>query len=185
MSRVVHVLLEGSIEVGEGLGATSKPEALAEVVTTLRAVATFVAHDASLDCYSLANHKILDTRADCSYDASGLMTEDQGCLEGEVAVPTVDIIMDWEIKVRTQVCGDGYGSKWRRTVASTETGGDDLDLSLIWTWRPEGTCFVAEILGTVENGGVLFEERRRHGRGDGKLRIKLTTASTVFKLLRV
>ena len=76
----------------------------------------------------------------------------------------------------------GTGSKWKRTVASTETGGDDLDLSLIWTWGPEGTCFIAEIFGAVEDSGVLCQERRRHGRGDGKLRIKLTTESTVFKV---
>ena len=72
----------------------------------------------------------------------------------------------------------GNGSKWRRTVASTETGGDDFDLGLIWTWGPEGTFFVAEIFGTIENGGVLSKERRRHDRGDGKLRIKLTTVRT-------
>ena len=78
---------------------------------------------------------------------------------------------------------NGDGSRWRRTVASTETGGDDLDLSLIWTWGPEGTFFIAEILGAMENGGVLCLEKRRHDRGDGKLRIKLTTASTVFKPL--
>ena len=74
----------------------------------------------------------------------------------------------------------------RRTIASTETGGDDLDLSLVLTWGPEGTFFIAEVFGSVENGGVLFLERgRRHGRGDGKLRIKLMTASTVFKLVVV
>lgn len=91
---VVHVLLEGSIKVGKGLGATSKPKTLAEVVTTFGAVATVVAHDAGLDGYSLANHKILNTRANRGHDASGFVAEDQGRLEGEVAVSTVDIIMD-------------------------------------------------------------------------------------------
>ena len=79
---------------------------------------------------------------------------------------------------------DDGGSEWRRTIASAEAGGDDLDLSLIWTWGPEGALFITEIFGAVENGGVLCLERGgRHGRGDGKLRIKLTTVSTVFKVL--
>jgi hypothetical protein len=69
-----------------------------------------------------------------------------------------------------------------RTVASTKAGGDDPDLGLVRTWGPEGTRFIAEIFGAVENSGVLCLEGRRHGRGDGKLRIKLTTVSTVFKV---
>lgn len=93
---VVHILLEGPIEMGEGLRAASKPETLAEVVTTLGAKATVVAHDAGLDSYSLANHEVLNVRTNSSDDASGLVTEDQGCLEGEVAIPTMDIIMDWQ-----------------------------------------------------------------------------------------
>ena len=77
----------------------------------------------------------------------------------------------------------GDGSERVRTVASTEAGGDNLDLSLVWTWRPEGALFIAKVFGAVKNGGVLCLERsRRHGRGDGKLRIKLTTVSTVFKV---
>jgi hypothetical protein len=96
MGWVVHVLLEGSIEVGESLGATGKPKALTEVVTTLGAVATVVAHHPGLDGHSLANHKVLNTRANRGHDASGLMAEDHWCLEGEVAVPAMDIIMDWQ-----------------------------------------------------------------------------------------
>jgi hypothetical protein len=94
---VVHVLLEGSVEVGEGLGAAGKPETLAKVVTTLGAVATWVAHDTGLDGYSLADHKVLNTRTNRGHNASRFVTEDQGCLKGEVAVPSVDIIMDWQI----------------------------------------------------------------------------------------
>ena len=94
MSWVVHILLEGTIEVGEGLGTASEPETLAEVVTALGTKAAVVAHDAGLDGYSLADHEVLDTRTNRGHDASGFVTEDQGCLEGEIAVPTVDIIMD-------------------------------------------------------------------------------------------
>ena len=93
---VVHILLEGPIEVGEGLRAAGEPETLAEVVTTLGAKATVVAHDAGLDSDSLTNHEVLDIRTNSGDDASGLMTEDQGCLEGEVSIPTMDIIMDWQ-----------------------------------------------------------------------------------------
>ena len=91
---MVHILLEGTIEVGEGLGAAREPETLAEVVTTLGAKATVVTHDAGLDGYSLADHDVLDARTNRGYDASGFMTEDHGCLEGEIAVPAMDIIMD-------------------------------------------------------------------------------------------
>ena len=94
VSWVVHILLEGTIEVGEGLGTASEPETLAEVVTALGTKAAVVAHDAGLDGYSLADHEVLDTRTNRGHDASGFVTEDQGCLEGEIAVPTVDIIMD-------------------------------------------------------------------------------------------
>jgi len=80
--------------------------------------------------------------------------------------------------------GDGDGSEWGRTIASTEAGGDDLDLSLVLAWGPEGALFVAEVFGAMENSGVLcLEGGRRHSGGDGKLRIKLTTVSTVFKVL--
>ena len=91
---MIHILLEGSIEVGESLGTTGEPKALAEVVTTFGAVATVVAHNSGLDGYSLANHKVLNIRANRGHDASGLMAEDQGCLESEVAIPTKGIIMD-------------------------------------------------------------------------------------------
>jgi len=91
---VVHVLLEGTIEVREGFSATSEPETLAEVVTTLGAEATVVAHDTGLDGYSLADHKVLNTRTNRGHDAGGFVTEDHGGLEGEIAVPAMHIIMD-------------------------------------------------------------------------------------------
>ena len=91
---MVHVLLEGTIEVGEGFGATSEPETLAEVVTTLGAEATVITHDPGLDGYSLADHEVLNTRTNCGHDAGGFVAEDHGCLEGEITVPAVHIIMD-------------------------------------------------------------------------------------------
>lgn len=95
VSWVVHVLLEGPIKMGEGFGATRESETLAEVVTTLGAVATIITHNASLDRYSLADYQVLDTGTNSGNDASGFVTEDQGRLEGEVAVPAMHIIMDW------------------------------------------------------------------------------------------
>ena len=63
---------------------------------------------------------------------------------------------------------DRGGPERRRTIASTETGSDDLDLGLVLTWGPEGALFIAEVFGAVEDSGVLFLERgRRHGRGGG------------------
>lgn len=75
MGWVIHVLLEGSIKVGKGLSATSKPKILAEVVTVLGAVATVLAHNPGLDGHLLANHKILNVRANRGHDASGFVTE--------------------------------------------------------------------------------------------------------------
>jgi hypothetical protein len=124
VGRVVHVMLEGSIEVGEGLRAAGEAETLAEVVTALGAEATVVAHDAGLDSDSLANHNVPDIRTNRGHDASGFVTEDQGCLEGEVAVPAVNIVMDWKNKVSTGGRGDGGGdarSLPQRPVATTLT----------------------------------------------------------------
>jgi len=121
---VVHILLKGSIEMGEGLRATGEPETLAEVVTTLGAKATIVAHDAGLNSYALANHEILNTRTNRGYDASGLVAEDQGSLEDEVAVPAMDIVMDWKkwVSVGTGVGRDGdVRSLPQRPVATTLT----------------------------------------------------------------
>lgn len=87
-------MLEGTIEVGEGFGATGEPKTLAEVVTTLGAEATVVAHDPGLDGYSLADHEVLNSRTDGGHDAGGFVTEDHGGLEGEIAVPAMHIIMD-------------------------------------------------------------------------------------------
>lgn len=94
VGRVVHILLEGSIEVGEGLRATGEPKTLTEVVTALGTEATVVAHDAGLDSYSLANHKVPNIRTNRGHDASRFVTEDQRGLEGEVAVPAVNVVMD-------------------------------------------------------------------------------------------
>lgn len=58
---VVHILLEGAIEMGECLSTAGEPETLAEVVTTLGAVSTVITHNTGLDGYSLADYKVLDT----------------------------------------------------------------------------------------------------------------------------
>jgi len=124
---VVHVLLEGTIEVGEGFGATSKPKTLAEVVTTLGAEATVVAHDTRLDGYSLADHEVLNTGTNRGHDAGGFVTEDHGGLEGEIPVPAMHIIMDCQKSVSTRGVGTGMGqggdvrSLPQRPVATTLT----------------------------------------------------------------
>ena len=125
MGWVVHVLLEGAIEVGEGLGATGEPETLAKVVTTLGAEATVVAHDAGLDSHSLTDHEVLNTRTNRGYDAGGFVTEDHGGLEGKVAIPAVDIIMDWRIGERLRARERGRAGTYDRFH------GDDLNLVMV------------------------------------------------------
>lgn len=54
------------------------------------------------------------------------------------------------------------------TVTSTETCCRYSDLDLALVWGPEGTWFKAEVLGTMEHGGVLgWEGNRRHGEDVG------------------
>ena len=52
---VVHALLEGAVEVGEGLGGAREAHVLAEVVAALGAVAALAALDARLDRDALAD----------------------------------------------------------------------------------------------------------------------------------
>lgn len=90
---VVHVVLEGAVEVREGLRAGGEAHVFAEVVAALGAVGAVVAHDAGLDGDALADDEVLDTGPDGGDDARGLVAEDEGCLEGEVAVAAVEVVV--------------------------------------------------------------------------------------------
>ena len=92
---VVHALLEGAVEVGEGLCAAAEAHVLAEVVAALRAEGAVVAHDASLYRDALSGDEVLDAGADGGDDASGFMAEDEGRLDDKVAVASVGVVVDW------------------------------------------------------------------------------------------
>lgn len=98
---VVHTLLEGSVCVGEGLCGGAEAHVLAEVVAALCAVRAVVAHDAGLDRDTLARDEVLDTGADGGDDACGLVAEDEWCLDDEVSVTSVCVVVH---------CGGGGGT---------------------------------------------------------------------------
>ena len=72
---MVHPLLEGTVEVGEGLRTRAEAHALAEIVPSLSAVLAVIAHHAALDSYTLTDAEVSDTGANGSDDAGGLMAE--------------------------------------------------------------------------------------------------------------
>lgn len=93
VSGVVHTVLEGAVEMGEGLCAAAEAHALAEVIATLFAITTVIAHDTSLDGDSLAHHEVLDTGAYGRDDAACFVTQDQGRLQHVVAISAVHVVM--------------------------------------------------------------------------------------------
>ena len=91
---VVHAILEGTVEMWEGLCAAAETHVLAEVVAAFGAVAAVVAHDACLYCDTLTDDEVLYTGADGCDGAGCFMAEDEGCLEGKVSVASVDVVVD-------------------------------------------------------------------------------------------
>ena len=58
----------------------------------------------------------------------------------------------------------GTGNQGALTIAATETGGDDGDLGAVGVWWPEGAVLEPEVVGAVEDDGVLGREGYRgHG----------------------
>lgn len=94
---VVHALLEGAVEVRERLCAAREAHVLAEVVSALLAVAALPALDACLDRDALADVQagLRGAGPERSDDAGGLVAEDEGCLEGKVAVAAVQVVVHW------------------------------------------------------------------------------------------
>ena len=93
--RVVHACLKGAVEVGKGLGAAGEAEAGAEVVAAAETVCARATHDAGLDGDALADAEVGDAIADSCDDAGSLVTEDEGCAEGKVAIAAVLEVMYW------------------------------------------------------------------------------------------
>ena len=79
----------------EGFCATAEAHVLAEVVAALGTVGAVVAHDASLDGYSLAGDEVLDPGADGGDDTSGFMTKYERGLDDKVAITSVGVVVDW------------------------------------------------------------------------------------------
>lgn len=90
---VVHTLLKSAVEMRESLCAAGKSHVFAEVVAAAGAIGAVVAHDASLDGDALSDDEVLDTWTHSSHYTGSLVTEDERCLECEVAVTTVQIIV--------------------------------------------------------------------------------------------
>lgn len=67
-------------------GGGAEEHGFAEVVSALLAVPTRVAHDAALYSDAFADTEVGDAGADGGDDTCGLMAEDEGRLDAEVAV---------------------------------------------------------------------------------------------------
>ena len=101
---MVHAVLQRPVEVGESLCAAAEAHAGAEVVAAGVAVLALVAHDAGLDRDALAWDEVFYARADGGDDPSGFVAEDHGGLQGEIAVPAMGIVVDWD-DVPDEGCG--------------------------------------------------------------------------------
>lgn len=78
----------------EALGTTGEAHALAEVIASRVAVIAMFAHDACLNCDALTRYEICHTRANRDNDACGLVAEDEGGLDGKVAIPPFQVIVN-------------------------------------------------------------------------------------------
>lgn len=80
--------------MGKGLGTAGETHALAKVVAAGLAKGAMLAHDAGLDCNALAGHQVFYARAHGNYYACGLVAEDKGGLDGKVAIPPIEVVVD-------------------------------------------------------------------------------------------
>lgn len=92
---MVHAALEGAVEVGKCFRTAAKTHALAEVVPALGTEGTIFAHDARLDGNTLARLQMLDAWTDCGNNASCFVAKNQWCLQCEVAVPALQVIVHY------------------------------------------------------------------------------------------
>ena len=56
MGRVVHTFLKGAVQMRECFCAASKAKLFAQIITAFEAIVAVLAHNASLDSNSLADH---------------------------------------------------------------------------------------------------------------------------------
>lgn len=148
---MVHLRLKGAVEVGECLGRGAEAHLLAEVVPPLQAQIALAAIHAALDGDAHADLQAGlgprarrgrmhvgggsgagEGRAERGDDTGGLVAEDEGRLEREVAVAAVGEIVE---------------------VGAAEGGVSDEDGCLAGSWGPECSLLDAEVRGTVADGG--------------------------------
>lgn len=85
-------------------------------------------------------------------------------MDGKVAVPAVQVVMycsaSGEIQSKTKLRWDFDGIL---TVTAAQACRNNGDLGLALVWWPEGALLVVEVLGTMEDHGVLcWESDGRH-----------------------
>lgn len=94
MCGVVHFRLECSINVREASCRTAEAHSLAKVVAALFAEVARATADTGFDCDALANFEVGHTRCDGGDDTCSFVTEDKRSADGEVAVPTVAVVVN-------------------------------------------------------------------------------------------
>lgn len=77
----------------ERLRAAAKSHVFAQVVSTPSAEVAVVTHDTGFNGDTLAGDEVLHTWPDGRDDACGFVTEYEGSLDSEIAVPAMEIIM--------------------------------------------------------------------------------------------
>lgn len=93
MCGVVHAFLQGTVQMREGFCTASEAHVFAEVIPSLGAVGAIVAHDASLYRDTLSDDEVLDTWTHSGNYSSRLVTEYEWCLELEITVAPMDVIV--------------------------------------------------------------------------------------------
>lgn len=80
--------------MGKGFGTASEAHALAEVIAPRLAVIAMLAHDACFDRNALTRYEICYPGTNRDNDTCSLVAEDEGGLEGEVAIPPIHIVVN-------------------------------------------------------------------------------------------
>jgi hypothetical protein len=92
MRRVVHTLLQRTIGMREDRSTATEAHGFAEIVSALFAKVALGAVYARFDCDTLTWNKV-DTWSNCGDDTCCFVTKNQGCLDSEISVPSVGIIV--------------------------------------------------------------------------------------------
>lgn len=91
--RVVDLLLQGALGVGEGLGRTSELHAAADVVASGLAVLAGLAGLADLESDAVAGGQVSDAITDSDDGAAGLVAQSERLTDDDVAVAVVVVVV--------------------------------------------------------------------------------------------